>query len=147
MWYLKKLDFTTIWFYGHDSAFLGTNIAPTPGTTLPTGAHAPTWNGALFETHYTFNPQMIFVNRYELIRMSQQAFGSDAATPNPSDLGNIDALTFGFRYYPFINTRAGFAFHNEYSIVRQRKILVSPTTGLPIDLTSNSLMFGFDFAF
>ena len=143
MWYLKKLDVTTMWFYGHDSIYLGTNTPTNLGSTgLPDGAHAPSWNGALIETHYTFNPQMIFVNRYELIRMSQQALDS-----NPSDLGNIDALTFGFRYYPFINTRAGFAFHNEYSVVWQRKILVSPATGLPIDLTSNSLMFGLDFAF
>jgi hypothetical protein len=52
-------------------------------------------------------------------------------------------LTFGYRYYPFISSRAGFAFHNEYSLVRQRG--TSPVNGL--DLTSSSLMFGFDFAF
>jgi hypothetical protein len=59
----------------------------------------------------------------------------------------VDALTFGFRYYPFINSRAGLAFHNEYSIVWNRKVEASPTTGLPIDLTSSSLFFGVDFAF
>ena len=96
----------------------------------------------MFETHYTYSPQLIFINRYELIRMSQQALDS-----NPSDTGNVDALTFGIRYYPFISSRAGFAFHNEYSIVWQKNIQVSPTTGLPIGLTSSSLMFGFDFAF
>ena len=26
-------------------------------------------------------------------------------------------LTFGYRYYPFISSRAGFAFHNEYAIM------------------------------
>jgi hypothetical protein len=143
MWYVKKLDVTTMYFYGHDSVYLGTNTPRFMGTEgLPEGAHAPSWNGALFETHYNFNPQMIFINRYELIRMSQQALSS-----NPGNTGNVDALTFGFRYYPFISSRAGFAFHNEYSIVRQRNVLYSPTTGLPIDLTSSSLMFGFDFAF
>lgn len=143
MWYLKKLDVTTMYFYGHDSVYLGTNTPRNLGTDgLPEGAHAPSWNGALFETHYNFNPQMIFINRYEVIRMSQQALSS-----NPDNTGNVDALTFGFRYYPFISSRAGFAFHNEYSIVRQRNILLSPTTGLPIDVTSSSLMFGFDFAF
>ncbi len=142
MWYLKKLDFTTMYFYGHDSAWLGTNTSPTPGTTLPDGAHSPSWNGALVETHYTFNPQMIFVNRYEAIRMSQQALSS-----NPGNTGNTDALTFGFRYYPFISSRAGFALHNEYSVVWQRNILVNPSTQLPMGLTSSSLMFGLDFAF
>jgi len=73
--------------------------------------------------------------------MSQQALDT-----NPANTGNIDALTFGFRYYPFISSRAGFAFHNEYSIVWQRNINVT-TAGLPIGLTSSSLMFGFDFAF
>jgi hypothetical protein len=136
MWYVKKLDLTTIYFHGWDSAFLGTN---TPANVaLPTGAQAPTWNGGLFETHYNLNPQFVVINRYELIRMSRQA---NAA--NPSSMGNIDSLTFGYRYYPFISSRAGFAFHNEFSILRQRKI--SPVNGL--DLTNSSALIGFDFAF
>jgi hypothetical protein len=82
--------------------------------------------------------------------MSQQALPVDATNlfiPGVSvpanDFGNIDALTFGYRYYPFMHSRAGFAFHNEYSIVRQRK--VAPITGL--DVTSSSLFLGFDFIF
>jgi len=143
MWYLKKLDVTTMYFYGHDNVYLATGTASNGGSSaLPSGSHAPSWNGALFETHYTWSPQLILINRYELIRMKQQALDS-----NPGDLGNVDALTFGFRYYPFINSRAGFAFHNEYSIVWNRKVQVSPVTGLPIDLTSSSLFFGIDFAF
>jgi len=155
MWYFKKLDITTMYFHGSDSAFLGTNT-PANGT-LPTGAQAPTWNGGLFETHYNLNPQLIFINRYELIRMSQQAApiipGSVGVTTDPvtssvtgvpsSNFGNIDVLTFGYRYYPFISSRAGFAFHNEYSLLRQRG--VSPVNGL--DVTNSSLLVGFDFAF
>ncbi len=148
MWYVKKFDFTTMYFYGHDNAFLA---ASTPSNqTLPAGTRAPTWNGGLIETHYTYNPQLIFVNRYELIRMSQQAFVGDPLTgevANPGNAGDIDALTFGIRYYPFINSRAGFAFHNEYSIVWQRNSQISPVTGGTIGLTSSSLLFGFDFAF
>jgi len=149
MWYIKKFDITTMYFHGHDSVYLGTNTARNLGPLgLPAGAHAPSWNGALFESHYNLNPQLILINRYELIRMSQQAITATPGNPgNPSNLGNTDAFTVGVRYYPFISSRAGFAFHNEYSIVRQRSVLVSPITGLPIDLTSSSLMFGFDFAF
>lgn len=134
--YIKKYDLTAMYFRGSDSAFLGTNTAS--NTPLPTGAHSPTWNGGLFESHYTISPQLILINRYELIRMSQQAFSS-----NPGNLGNIDALTFGLRYYPFINSRAGFAYHAEYSLVRQRG--ASPVTAT--DLTNSSLLFGFDFDF
>jgi hypothetical protein len=134
--YVKKLDFQPLYFHGWDSAFLGTN---TPSNTpLPAGAQAPTWNGFLLETHYTWNPQLIFINRYEAIRMSRQPF-----VTNPSDLSNIDSLVFGYRFYPFISSRAGFAFHNEYAIVRQRGAAV--LTGR--DLTSSSVFLGFDLDF
>lgn len=136
MWYVKKLDVTTMFFHGWDSAFLGSNTAA--NTPLPVGAQAPTWNGGLIETHYNYNPQLILINRYELIRMSRQVFAG-----NPGNFGNIDAVTGAFRYYPFISSRAGFAFHTEYSILRQRG--AAPITGR--DLTSSSFMFGFDFAY
>jgi hypothetical protein len=138
MWYLKKFDITTMYFYGHDSAWLGTNTAATPGAVLPPGTHAPTWNGGLFESHYTFSPQLILINRYELVRMSQQAFDT-----NPGNLGNLDTLTFGFRYYPFINSRAGFAYFGEYGIIWQKG--ASPVTFS--NLNTSSLIFGFDFDF
>ena len=73
----------------------------------------------------------------KLIRMSRQALAT-----NPGNLGDIDSLTFGYRYYPFISSRAGFAFHNEYSLVRQRGLALSGK-----DLTSSSLFLGFDFIF
>lgn len=135
-WYIKKVDVTTMFFHGWDNAFLGSD---TPANVqLPAGAQAPTWNGGLFETHYTLNPQLILINRYELIRMSRQVFPT-----NPANFGNEDVLTFGYRYYPFISSRAGFAFHSEYAIMRQRG--AAPISGL--DLTTSSLLFGFDFAF
>ena len=144
MWYLKKLDFTTIYFHGWDNAFLGTGTRAID--PLPLGAQAPTWNGGLIETHYSFNPQFIFINRLETVRMSRQALPVDPAgapgTVPSSNFGDIDVATTGFRYYPFISSRAGFAFHNEFSIFRQRG--VSPTG---LDQTNSSLLFGFDFAF
>jgi hypothetical protein len=70
--------------------------------------------------------------------MSRQALAT-----NPGNLGDIDSLVFGYRYYPFISSRAGFAFHNEYAIVRQRG--VAPLSGR--DVTKSSLFLGFDFAF
>jgi hypothetical protein len=144
MWYLKKLDFTTIYFRGGDNAFLGTGTRAID--PLPPGAKAPTWNGGLIETHYNFNPQFILINRLETVRMSRQAlpvgpFGTAGTVPS-SNFGDIDVATTGFRYYPFISSRAGFAFHNEFSIFRQRG--ASPTG---LDQTNSSLLFGFDFAF
>ena len=138
VWYIKNFDITTMYFRGHDSAWLGTNTPALPGTLLPAGAHAPTWNGGLFESHYVFSPQFILINRYELVRMSQQAFST-----NPGNLGNLDTLTFGFRYNPFMNSRAGMAYFGEYGIIWQKG--TSPVTAS--NMTTNSLVFGIDFDF
>jgi hypothetical protein len=131
--------------YGKDNAFLGTGT-PT-NQLLPPGAEGPTWNGGFVETHYTWNPQLIFVGRYEGIRMSQQAFpiGTPLSngTPLKSDFGNIDAGVLGFRWYPIMMSRAGLALHGEYARVRTRG--AAPVTGR--DLSTNSFLMGFDVAF
>jgi hypothetical protein len=124
-----------MYFHSADSAFLGTGTAA--NTPLPAGAQKPIWNGALFESHYMFNPQVILIQRYELDRVSQQAFSS-----NPGNLSNADVLTFGARYYPFISSRAGFAYHAEYAIIWQKG--ASPVF---TPLATSSLLFGFDFDF
>ena len=145
-----KLDFQVFTQHGEDDAWFGacygdiidgatpctTNNAN--GATLPPGTRNPTWNGAFVETHFVWNPQFTIFQRSEWIRMSQQAIPG-----TPSNLGDIDNYVFGYRYNPFMSSRAGFAFHNEYSWLRQRG--TSPVSGT--DLTSNSLMLGFDFDF
>jgi hypothetical protein len=148
LFYFGKLDFLALTQHGQDNAWFGagygdliggtTTLNNTPGTTLPAGARAPTWNGYMVETHYVYNPQLIFIQRSEWERMSQQS-----SSALPSNLGNIDMYTVGFRYYPIMTPRAGFAFHNEYSWFRQRG--TSPVTGT--DLTSSSLLLGWDFDF
>jgi len=139
MWYIKKFDITTMYFHSHDDKTLATTTTLTNTPPMaPQGAHAPTWNGGLFESHYNLNPQLIFINRYELVRMSQQVFST-----NPANLGNTDVLTFGMRYYPFISSRAGFAYHAEYAIIRQRGASLVTNT----DLVSSSLLLGMDFDF
>ncbi len=148
LFYFGKLDFLTVTQHGWDNAWFGagfgdliggtTTLNNVPGTTLPAGSRAPSWNGAMVETHYVYNPQLIFIQRSEWQRMSQQSSAS-----LPSSLGNIDMYTLGYRWYPIMNPRAGFALHNEYSWFRQRG--TSPVTGT--DLTSSSLMLGFDFDF
>jgi hypothetical protein len=82
--------------------------------------------------------------------MSQQALPIVPGTPYTpgvsvpsSSFGNEDVVTFGGRYYPFISSRAGFAFHGEYAFSHQTG--TSPTTGQNLDFSS--LLFGFDFAF
>jgi len=156
LFYLGKLDFLVVTQHGYDSAWFGQGYGnatnPFNGSAgmgsgsglnciacvLPAAARAPTWNGALVETHYVYSPQLVFIQRSEWQRVSQQAL-----TTNPSNLGNTDMYTFGFRWYPIMTSRAGFAWHNEYSWLRT--VGGSPVSGT--DLTSSSLMSGFDFDF
>jgi len=145
-----KLDFQVFTQHGSDDAYFGACFGDiitgtcdpannnNGSTTLPPGTRSPTWNGAFVETHYIWNPQFTIFQRSEWVRMSQQAIPG-----TPSNLGDIDNYVVGYRYNPFMTSRAGFAFHNEYSWLRQRG--TSPVTGT--DLTSNSLMLGFDFDF
>jgi len=147
LFYFGKLDFQVVTQHGWDSAWFGAGYGDlvdgvasannTPGTTLPTGARAPTWNGAFVETHYVYSPQLVFIQRSEWVRMSQQALPT-----NPSNLGNIDNYVFGYRYMPFMTSRAGLAWHNEYSWIREQGLAPDGSA-----LTSSSLMLGFDFDF
>src|ERR1700687_795682 len=79
----QHVDLTVVTQHGSDSAWFGQGYGDlidgvatqnnTPGTVLPSYARNPTWNGVLFEPHYVYSPQLIFLGRYETIRMSQQA--------------------------------------------------------------------------
>lgn len=138
LWYAGKFDFSTYYLHGQDNVFLGNGVPADQPFKLPAGAVGPSWNGGFVETHYTYNPQLILIGRYELIRMSRQA--------NPSikgDLGNIDAWTLGYRWYPFMSTRAGLAWMQEYS--RARSVGTAPLSGR--DSINNSYLMGFDVDF
>jgi len=140
LFYIKKLDFSTVFVHGWDNAFLGAASA-----LLPVGARAPTWNGGFVETHFTYSPQLVFVQRNEIVRMSRQALSTD-----PRDLGDIDAYSFGMRYYPFMFSRAGLAIHIEYSLVRSYQSaapLPTSTSTFGPDIRSSSVFVGLDFAF
>ena len=148
------VDLQVVTQHGWDNAWFGqgygiaTSAATnnSPGTTLPVGAQAPTWNGVLVEPHYVFSPQLILIGRYETIRMSQQANGPLSATPNPKDLGDITTYTVGFRYNPFMNARAGFAWHNEYNWLHQNG--TGPVIGLSSpNINTSEVLTGFDFDF
>jgi len=153
----QHFDFQVVTQHGWDNAWFGQGYGDvlggsasnnnTPGTTLPVGSQAPTWNGVLFEPHYVYSPQLIFIGRYETIRMSRQANGPASATPNPSNFGNISTYTVGYRYNPFMTSRAGFAWHNEYNWLHQDG--TGPSLGLPntVNLNTSELLLGFDFDF
>ncbi len=147
----QHFDLQVVTQHGWDDAWFGQGYGDLiggsvtgnnlPGTTLPAGSQAPTWNGVLFEPHFVYSPQLIFIGRYETIRMSRQATAG-----NPSNLGNISTYTAGFRYNPFMTSRAGFAWHNEYNWLHQDGTgPIVGTTGLNVN--TSELLTGFDFDF
>jgi hypothetical protein len=135
-WFLKALDIETLYMHGQDNVYLGNGIAVNDPNGLPAGAVGPTWNGGFVEAHYTVNPQFIFTGRYELVHMSRQA--NPTLLPN---LGNVDSFTIGYRWYPIMFSRAGLAFHNEYSQAKTGNTSASTMS----DQTARSVMVGFDF--
>jgi hypothetical protein len=152
----QHFDVQVVTQHGWDNAWFGQGYGDLiggtvtgnnlPGTTFPAGSQAPIWNGVLVEPHYVYSPQLIFIGRYETIRMSQQANGSGSATPSPSNLGNISTYTVGFRYNPFMTSRAGFAWHNEYNWLHQDG--TGPLIGLNTsNVNTSELLMGFDFDF
>jgi len=120
-----------------------------PGTTLPAGAQAPSWNGVTFEGHYIYSPQLIFITRYEAERMSQQANGNICGGVScPTNLGNISTYTIGFRYNPFMTSRAGLAWHNEYNWLHQDGTgPANLVTGALTNINTSEILMGLDFDF
>jgi hypothetical protein len=145
--WLGKFELLPFFLHGWDNVYLGTS---TPvGDTLPTGAKGPTWNGGFLEAHYQANERFVALARYEVIRMSTQALATSA-----SNLGNIDAYSAGFRWAPFMFSRAGLAVHGEWSITKNQGAvpLSGDGVGLPplvpnSAVWSNSVLFALDFAF
>ena len=134
-WFFKDLDVETLYMHGQDNVFLGNGLPANDPGGLPAGAAGPTWNGGFIEAHYAYNPQLIFTGRYELVHMSRQA--------NPafqSTLGNVDSWTIGYRWYPIMFSRAGLAFHNEYSRATMGNLGFNAK-----DQTGQSVLIGFDF--
>src|ERR1700677_336480 len=141
-------DVTVVTQHGSDSAWFGQGYGDfidgvaannnLPGTTFLCVSRNPTWNGGLIRPHYVISPQMIFIGRYETIRVSQQS------TPGtPSNVGNISTYTLGYRYNPFMTSRAGFAYHGEYNWFHWDGAAPDGTS----NLTSSELLFGIDFDF
>jgi hypothetical protein len=133
--YIGKFDLAGVYQHASDNVFLA-NATPANGE-LPEGAQGASWNIGTFEGHYLYSPKHFILGRYELVRMSRQPLSS-----LPSDFGNVDVFTAAYRYYPFINARAGFAWHIEFSTLNMVKTAASGA-----DQRSNSFFTGFDFAF
>jgi hypothetical protein len=145
--FLGKFELLPFYQHSNDNVYLANGIAA--GTPLTPGQQNAIWNGGFIECHYYWNPQLVFLGRYELVRMSQQGDPLNAGTT-----GNIDAYSVGFRWYPFMFSRAGLAWHTEYSITKSIGIIPLSLDGsnlLPATNTtpvwSSSVFAGFDFAF
>ncbi len=137
-WFVKQFDFYTFFMHGYDNVFLGNSVPTNQPSLLPVGAVGPTFNGGFVEAHYNPNTRLIFLGRYELDRMSRQANPSI-----PSNAGNLDTWTVGYRWYPIMSPRAGLAWLQDYSRINNAG--AAPLSGK--DAFHNSYLMGFDFDF
>jgi hypothetical protein len=135
--FLGKLELLPLFMHGSDNK------------VLAGGTRNPVWNGYLLEAHYYVSPQLVFLHRSELIRMSRQA---DPALPKK--LGNIDAFTFGYRWYPIMFSRAGLALLGELSFTKTIGTVPLSGDGVGIDplspttpVRSTSVLMALDFDF
>jgi hypothetical protein len=145
--YLGKFEILPFFQHSNDNVYLANGIPS--NTTLTPGMQDAVWNGGFIEGHYYANPQNVIVGRWEVVRMSQQGLNT-----TPSNQGNIDAYSIGYRWYPIMFSRAGLAWHMEYSRVKSIGITplsadgsgntpATPTT----PVWSSSAFVGFDFDF
>ncbi len=116
---------------------------------LAGGTRDAIWNSGLLEVHYYVNPQLVFTQRSEIVRMSQQALSA-----TPDNLGNIDAFTFGYRWYPIMFSRAGLAMVGELSFTKTIGTVPLSGDGVGLDplspntaVRSTSVLVALDFDF
>jgi hypothetical protein len=116
---------------------------------LAAGTQNASWNSGLLELHYYISPQLILTQRSEIIRMSQQALST-----TPDNLGNIDAFSFGYRWYPIMFSRAGLAFLGELSFTKTIGTVPLSGAGVGLDplspdtpVRSTSVLLALDFDF
>jgi hypothetical protein len=134
--FFGNLEFLPLVMHASDNAFLATG---TPANAaLPAGAKDAQWNAAFLEAHYYVSPQLVFVGRFETVRMSQQAMPG-----TPSALGNISAYSAGVRVYPIMFSRAGLAWHTELSAVKTQGSVFSTSDAV----WTKSLLTALDFDF
>ena len=92
------------------------------GRLYPLGSQAPIWNGVLFEPHYVYSPQLIFIGRYTITCRSGERTACatvGAGRPHAFQPRQHLHLHNRLRYNPFMTSRAGFAWHNEYNWLHQ----------------------------
>jgi len=159
LWFTPKWTWDNVYVHGTENAYLANNM-PANGP-LPAGAQDASWNGGFTEADYMYTPQLAFIGRYEMVRMAKQGIPtgtvvSDVANGTTTinrDTGNLDALTFGIRWYPFMTTWDGFAVNPEYSVIRSRGAtnnLFAGSYGATYnnkDSQSSSIFLGLNFEF
>jgi hypothetical protein len=137
--YVGRFDVTGVYQRALDNVFLANGVVGANGApALPAGAQGTLWDTGTIEAHYTYSPKLFFLARYELARVRRQAVAGFA----PSDFGNADVVTVGYRYYPFMHSRAGLAWHQEFATE-----LTKHTSATGLDQRTSSYFMGFDFAF
>ena len=96
-----------------------------------------TFNGGYAELGWTFTLKNLFFARYDLCKNSQQGVPG-----TPQDLGNVNAITAGWRHTFEFSNRSEYAVHLEYTSLQT---IGAGANGL--NTRTNQYLVGIDFAY
>ncbi len=104
---------------------------------IPDATQNGTFNGGYAELGWTFTLKNLFFARYDLCKNSQQGVPG-----TPQDLGNVNAITAGWRHTFEFSNRSEYAVHLEYTSLQT---IGAGANGL--NTRTNQYLVGIDFAY
>lgn len=104
---------------------------------IPGATRSGTYNGGYVEAGISASLKDVIFLRYDLVKTSQQG-----VLTNPSDLGDQDAPTIGWRHTFVFSNHSETALHLEYSNLRTKKTAFDGT-----DVRAQTYFVGIDFAY
>jgi len=150
------VDLTVVTQHGEDNAWFGQGygdfidgVATANNTTRnhpPAGAPKPHLDGVLFEPHYGSTAR----NSSSSAGMKRSGCRNKPMALDPllrlrPTFGNISTYTIGYRYNPFMTSRAGFAWHKRIQLAASGR--TAQLSGSPAQHHTSELLVGFDFDF
>lgn len=100
--------------------------------------------GGFVEANFLYNPKLILIGRYDMIRNTTQA-DPVMASASP-DKGDQDALTLAVRYAISLHDRGEIWVHTEANSTTSKNTGVDAAAS-PINQTNSTLFLGLDFAY
>ena len=140
---VASLNLMLVYMHGSENK----NLFCSPDTStglcpVPPNAQDASWNGGFFEADYLFNPKLMLVYRYDIVRNQKQG-----DLNLPENFNDVDSHTAVVRYSIWLSTRTTVWSHIEYNRTETKSINSDSSTGELKNIVANTLLAAVDFAF